>query len=82
MDPKNGNLLVQYKGKYPNEEGSIYSYQGVDPQIFELFRNGSIPARTNGANQWGSWWKTKVPSAGASMNVLLKGLGIPYTKLT
>jgi len=81
-DPKNGNLLVQFKGKFPNEEGSIYSYRGVDPQIFELFKKGAIPAKTTGNNQWGNWWTGKNPSIGSSMNVLLKGLGIPFQRLT
>lgn len=81
-DDKSGNLLVQFKGKYPNEEGSVYSYGGVPKDIFELFRRGAIPAKTDGANKWGAWWKGKSPSAGSSMNVLLKGMGYPYKKLS
>ena len=82
FDPKNGNLLVQFKGKFPNEAGSVYSYGGVGPQIFELFKRGAIPAKTRGKNQWGSWWEGKSPSMGSSMNVLLKQMGLPVTKLT
>ena len=81
-DPKKGNLLVQFKGKFPNEEGPIYSYENASPQIFNLFKRGAIPAKTDGLNRWGSWFKGKNPSMGSSMNVLLKGLGLPYTKLT
>ena len=81
-DPKQGNLLVQFKGKFPNEEGPIYSYENASPQIFNLFKRGAIPAKTDGANRWGSWFKGKNPSMGSSMNVLLKGLNLPYTKLT
>lgn len=81
-DPKSGKLLVQFKGKYPNPEGSIYSYGGVPKEIFELFRKGAIPAKTKGSNRWGNWWEGKTPSAGSSMNVLLKQMGFPYTKLT
>ena len=81
-DPKNGKLLVQFKGKFPNEEGSIYSYGGVPPQVFDLFRRGAIPAKSNGKNAWGTWWRGKAPSAGSSMNVLLKSLGFPYQKIT
>lgn len=81
-DPKNGNLLVQFKGKFPNEEGSIYSYGGVPPQMFNLFRRGAIPAKTDGSNRWGSWWKGKSPSMGSSMNVLLKQAGFPYQRIT
>lgn len=82
FDPKRGNLLVQFRGKFPNEEGPIYQYEGASPQIFNLFRRGAIPARTNGANRWGSWFSGKSPSMGSSMNVLLKGLNLPYIKLT
>lgn len=79
---KKGNLLVQFKGKWPNAKGSIYSYGGVPPEIFYLFRKGSVPARTDGRNRFGQWWKGKTPSMGSSMNVLLKGLGLPYIRLT
>lgn len=82
FDPKKGNLLVQFKGKFPNEKGSIYSYQLNSPEIFNLFRRGAIPAKTDGKNKFGSWWKGKNPSMGSSMNVLLKGLNLPYTKLS
>lgn len=82
FDPKRGNLLVQFKGKWPTEEGPIYSYENASPQIFNLFKRGAIPAKTDGSNRWSSWWKGKNPSMGSSMNVLLKGLGLPYQKLT
>ena len=82
FDPKKGNLLVQFKGKFPNAKGSIYSYGGVSPQIFNVFKKGAVPARTEGSNRFGRWWKGKSPSMGASMNVLLKQMGVPYTKLT
>ena len=81
-DPKKGNLLVQFKGKYPNAEGSIYSYGGIPEDIFRLFQRGAVPARTEGKNRWGSWWRGKSPSMGSSMNVLLKQMGYPYQKLT
>lgn len=82
FDDKNGNLLVQFKGRWPNDEGNIYSYGGVPKEIFELFRRGAIPAKTDGRNLFGKWWRGKIPSMGSSMNVLLKGLGLPYQKLT
>jgi hypothetical protein len=81
-DPKRNKLFVQFKGKYPNAEGHIYSYDNTPPEIFELFRRGAIPAKTKGFNRWGQWWRGKVPSMGSSMNVLLKGLGLPYQRLT
>lgn len=80
-DNTNNRLLVQFLGKHPNRNGPIYSYSGVPHQIFELFRRGAIPARTEGRNAWGSWWKGKVPSAGASMYTLIKTAGYPYQRV-
>ena len=82
FDPKKNKLFVQFKGKYPTANGSIYSYDNVPNEIFDLFRKGAIPAKTKGSNRWGQWWKGKHPSMGSSMNVLLKGMGLPYQKLS
>jgi hypothetical protein len=81
-DKDSGRLLVQFLGKYPNRQGGVYAYEGVPKQIFDLFRKGAVPARTNGQNRWGKWWKGKVPSAGASMYTLIKEGGYPYKKLS
>ena len=81
-DKDSGQLLVRFLGEYPNRKGSLYAYSGVPPQIFDLFRKGAIPARTNGRNRWGSWFRGKVPSMGASMHTLLKGGNYSYQKLT
>ena len=81
-DEDNGRLLVQFLGKYPNRKGPIYAYGGVPKVIFDLFRRGAIPARTEGKNRWGRWWKGKVPSAGASMYTLIKEAGYPYERIT
>jgi hypothetical protein len=81
-DDKTGRLLVRFLGDYPNRNGPIYAYQGVPKVIFELFQAGAIPARTNGSNKWGSWWKGKTPSLGASLSTLIKGGGYQYDKLT
>jgi len=81
-DPKNQKLFVQFKGKWPNEEGNIYSYDGVPPQIANIFSSGAVPAKTQGKNAWGEWYIGKNPSMGASMNVLLKEAGFPYKKLS
>ncbi len=80
-DDKNGRLLVRFLGKYPNRNGPIYAYGGVPKQIFDLFRQGAVPARTDGSNKWGKWWKGKVPSIGASMYTLIKNGGYPYQRL-
>lgn len=80
-DDKTGRLLVRFLGKHPNREGPIYAYGGVPKQIFDLFQRGAIPARTDGRNKWGRWWKGKVPSLGASMYTLIKGGNYPYQRL-
>ena len=81
-DDKTNRLLVRFLGDYPNREGPIYAYEGIPKVIFELFQSGAIPARTDGKNQWGKWWKGKVPSIGASMYTLIKNGGYPYQRLT
>jgi KTSC domain len=81
-DDKTGRLLVKFQGDYPQENGPVYGYQGVPKVIFDLFRKGAIPARTDGRNKWGRWWKGKVPSAGASMYTLIKEGGYPYERLS
>jgi hypothetical protein len=80
-DEDNGNLLVKFQGDYPQDNGSVYQYSGVPKNIFELFRKGAIPARTDGKNKWGKWWKGKVPSVGASLYTLIKESGYPYQKV-
>lgn len=81
-DDKTGNLLVKFQGDYPQENGPIYSYGGVPKQIFDLFQKGAVPARTDGKNAWGKWWKGKAPSMGASMYTLIKGGNYPYQKIS
>ena len=81
-DPENERLLVKFQGQYPQENGPVYGYGGVPENIFELFKKGAIPARTDGKNKWGKWWKGKVPSLGASLYTLIKNGGYPYQKLS
>jgi len=81
-DDKTGRLLVRFLGDFPNRNGPVYGYEGVPKQIFELFRQGAIPARTDGKNKWGKWWKGKVPSAGASLYTLIKNVGYQYQRLS
>lgn len=80
-DDKTGKLLVRFLGKHPNRNGPIYAYEGVPRSIFDLFQKGAVPARTNGQNRWGKWWKGKVPSMGASMYTLIKQQGYPYQRV-
>lgn len=81
-DPENQKLLVKFQGDYPQENGPIYGYDGIPEVIFNLFRQGAIPARTDGKNKWGLWWKGKVPSLGASLYTLIKNGGYPYQRLS
>jgi len=81
-DDKSGKLLVRFLGDHPNKHGDVYAYGGVPKQIFDLFQKGAVPARTNGSNKWGKWWKGKNPSMGASLHTLIKGGGYPYQKLS
>jgi hypothetical protein len=80
-DDKTGRLLVRFLGEYPNRNGPVYAYEGVPKQVFDLFRSGSVPARTDGKNKWGKWWKGKVPSLGASLYTLIKGGKYRYSRL-
>lgn len=80
-DPQTGRLLVKFNGKTERDAGPIYGYEGVPEVIFDLFRRGAVPARTDGQNRWGKWWKGKNPSAGASLYTLIKTQGYPYTRL-
>lgn len=81
-DDKTHSMLVQFLGKYPNRNGPVYQYPNIPPVIAELLQSGAIPARTNGQNQWGKWWKGKVPSAGASVFTLLKSKNAPFKRLS
>lgn len=80
-DDKNGDLLIQFLGKYPNRNGPIYKYDNVPPVIVELLQSGSIPARTKGKNKWGEWWPGKVPSLGSSAHTLITSQNYPYQRV-
>lgn len=77
-DPKSKKLLVKFHGK--NGE-PVYQYEGVPPQIFKLIQHGNAFAKTSGQNQWGKWWRFKVPSIGASINEYLKKGGYAYNRI-
>jgi hypothetical protein len=81
-DKDNGRLLVRFLGKHPNRNGPIYGYEGVPANIFEIFRKGAIPAKTNGKNKWGEWWQGKYPSIGAAMYHVIRAGGYQYQRLT
>jgi len=80
-DPKSKSLLVQFHGEYPNLEGPIYQYEEVPEVLFKILKSGSVPAKTNGSNRFGSWWKGKLPSLGGTLNALIKAGGFEYKKV-
>ncbi len=76
-DPKSKKLRVRFN------EGGVYEYEGVPPQIYSIFERGAIPAKTAGSNRWGRWWVGKRdPSYGASFHSLIKLGGYPYEKIS
>lgn len=81
-DPDKQQLYVKFQGDYPLENGPVYKYGGVPEQIFDLFRQGAMPARTEGSNAWGEWWEGKQPSLGASFYSLINEAGFPYERLS
>lgn len=80
-DPKNERLLVKFNGKDQRDDGPVYGYDKVPKVIFDLFQQGAVPARTDGSNRWGRWWRGKVPSLGASLYTLIKNGPYPYQRL-
>jgi hypothetical protein len=74
-DPESGALKVRF------QNGGIYEYDDVPPFIYNLFAKGSIPAKTDGYNEYGVWWEGKQPSLGASMYDLIRKGGFNYRKV-
>lgn len=81
-EPDKKKLYVKFQGKYPQQNGPIYSYQDVPPYIFDIFRRGSIAPKTSGQNAWHKWKEGVTPSHGASMYALIKAGGFPYQRLS
>lgn len=74
-DPLKKRLTVRFN------QGSVYRYEGVPRQIFEMFSSGDGVARTSGSNRWGRWWRGKSPSLGAALHELIKMGGFPYQRV-
>jgi len=74
-DPRNSKLFVRF------QSGSVYQYDGVPPKIFKMFQAGAVPAKTDGHNQHGMWWKGKIPSLGAAFYKLIRQQDFPYRQL-
>lgn len=80
-EPRSKRLFVKFQGNDGYGQGPVYEYEGVPPQIFKMFQQGAIPARTQGSNRWGAWWQSKSPSLGSSMYTLIKNGGFPYARV-
>lgn len=75
FNPKNGQLMVRF------QSGAVYGYSGVPQGVFNTFRQGAVPARTNGQNDYGRWWTGKMPSLGAAFYNLIRQGGYDYQRL-
>lgn len=73
-DPRTKTLRVRFN------RGGIYEYDNVPPFVYKMFARGAIPAKTNGQNEFGSWWVGKQPSLGASFWELIRD-NFPYQKV-
>jgi hypothetical protein len=81
-DDRSRRLYVRFLGKHPERNGPIYQYENVPFNIFDIFRKGAVPAKTDGKNKWGRWWKGKYPSMGAAMYHLIRAGGYPYQRVS
>lgn len=75
FNPHTKKLQVRFQG------GSLYEYEGVPDQIFNLFSNGNASAKTEGKNRYGEWWRGKNPSLGAALNQYIKAGNYPYRRI-
>lgn len=80
-DPSSRNLVIQFLGKYPNQNGPQYIYQGVPPNIFKVFQRGGVAPTTSGKNAWHEWKEGVTPSLGAAAYHLIRSGGFPYRRL-
>lgn len=81
-DPQSKKLLVKFQGNGASGQGPVYSFEGVPQQIYNTFASGAIPARTEGQNRWGRWWRGKQPSLGSSFFSLIRNGGYPYRRMS
>jgi hypothetical protein len=80
-DPKSQQLYVKFQGKYPQQNGPVYKYEGVPKYIFEVFNRGAVGPKTSGSNAWHTWKRGVTPSHGAAMAALIKNGGFPYQRM-
>ena len=81
-DPASKKLFIKFQGKYPSQNGPVYSYEGVPANLFNLLRRGAVAPRTSGRNAWHRWREGVTPSHGAAAYALIREGGFPYQRLT
>jgi len=81
-DPESQRLFVKFQGKYPQQNGPVYKYEGVPDFIFNVFSRGAVGPKTSGSNAWHTWKKGSTPSHGAAMAALIKNGGYQYTRMS
>jgi KTSC domain len=81
-NPENQQLFVKFQGKYPQQNGPVYKYEGVPDFIFNVFSRGAVGPKTSGSNGWHTWKKGVTPSHGAAMAALIKNGGYQYTRMS
>lgn len=74
-DNRNKKLYVKFQGD------GVYEYDNVPYTVYKMFAAGAVPAKTEGRNKYGAWWKGKKPSTGSALNALIKQGGFPYRKV-
>jgi hypothetical protein len=62
-------------------DGSKYLYEFIEYVDFEKISRGDAVCRTEGSNQYGSWYVGKTPSVGAAIWKYLRETGAWYLKL-
>jgi hypothetical protein len=80
-NPANGQLFVKFQGKFPSQDGPVYSYEGVPKNIYDLFSRGAVAPKTSGSNSWHTWKEGVTPSHGASMYALIRQGAYPYQRV-
>ena len=81
-EPESQKLFIKFQGQYPQQNGPVYSYEGVPKHIFDVFSRGAVAPRTSGRNAWHTWKEGVTPSHGASMYALIREGGYPYQRLS
>jgi len=62
-------------------KNGTYAYLDVPEDIYAKVSQGDFNCKTDGENEFGSWFVGKNPSRGAALNAYLKKLGFKHIKL-